>query len=128
MSKRGNEILLRARQHARAFRSVETLQRIDVPEWETSVFFWPEMSVEERRGVYRHLRANAGGGVELALDSMLEAAVSQVLLRSRDEFGALLFSDADEDGLRDTSPDVLMRISNAMGYGSKPTQEDSEKN
>jgi hypothetical protein len=51
-----------------------------------------------------------------------------VCLRARDQFGQRLFTDADGDALRDTSPEVLQRIANEMGWGSRPTLEDAEKN
>lgn len=127
MSK-GSDILLRARQHARASRTTESLKKIDVPEWEASIYFWPEMSVEEKRAVFRHMRGNGDGGVELAFDAMLSAAVDQVKFRARDELGNRLFSDNDDAALTDTAPDVLMRISVAMGWGNRPTQEEAEKN
>lgn len=127
MSK-GSDILLRARQHARASRTVESLKRIEVPEWDASIFFWPEMSVDEKRSVFRHMRSNGEGGIELGFDSMLAAAVDQVKYRARDELGNRLFSDGDDVALMDTAPDVLMRISAEMGWGNRPTQEEAEKN
>lgn len=128
MSSKGNEILLRARQHARASRTIETLQKIDVPEWGCSIHFWPDMSVDEKRGVFRHMRHSQDGGVELAFDAMLAAAVDQVRFRARDELGNRLFADADESAITDTAPDVLMRISGEMGWGARVSQEDAEKN
>lgn len=122
------EILLRARQHARATRTTETLRKIGVPEWDTDLYFWPDMSVEEKRGVFAHMRFDADGSTVLAGDRMLDAAVAQVLLRARDEMGNRLFSDADEAALRDTAPDVLSRISNEMGFGRRTSPEDAEKN
>jgi hypothetical protein len=127
MSKSGNEVLLRARTHFRASRTVEALEKIAVPEWETEIFYWPEMSVDEKRAVFRHLRAGSGG-LEVPLDGMLAAAVTQVCLRARDAYGNRLFGDDQEEDLRDTHPDILQRISNEMGWGSRPSLEDAEKN
>jgi hypothetical protein len=123
----GREILLRARSHFRAARVLESLRPVAVPEWDTTLYFWPEMSVEERRAVFGHLRLE-GGEIVATPGALLEAAVSMVCLRARDQFGQRLFSDADVDALRDTSPDVLQRIANEMGWGSRPTLEDAEKN
>lgn len=128
MSKRGNEILLRARQHARASRTVESLKKIEVPEWDCTIFYWPEMSVDEKRGVFRHMKQGSDGTVELGFDAMLAAAVDQVRFRARDELGHRLFSDEDADALADTSPDVLMRVSGEMGWGARVDPEDAEKN
>ena len=127
MSKAGNEILLRARSQFRATRTVESLQKIPVPEWGTEVYYWPEMSVDEKRAVYRHLRTG-DNGLEISADAMLSAAVTQVCIRARDAFGERLFSDDQEEDLRDTSPDVLQRISNEMGWGARASLEDAEKN
>ena len=123
----GNEILLRARKHFRAARTIETLRKVEVPEWATDLYFWPEMSVDEKRAVYGHLRL-AGGQVELPVDGLLNAAVTQVLVRSRNASGERLFGDDAEAALRDTDPAVLQRISNEMGFGSQPSLEAAEKN
>lgn len=127
MSEKGNKILLAARSAFRARRAVETLQKIEVPEWDCTVYYWPEMDVAEREGVYQHFRAGAEG-LQLEGAGLVNAAVMQVLLRSRDEFGNRLFGDADQAALRDTDPGVLTRISNEMGWGSRPNIEDAEKN
>lgn len=127
MSKRGNEILLKARTHARASRSVETLKKIDVPEWDCSIFYWPSMSVDEKIGVRQYTAFNPDGSLALTGAAMLSAARAQVALRARDEFGERLFGDEDEGALSDTDPNVLERISNAMGFG-RATLEDAEKN
>jgi hypothetical protein len=128
MSETGNAILLRARQHAGASRVTETLKKIEVPEWGTEIYFWPEMSVEEKRGVFRHMKSNGQGGIALAMDALIDAAVAQVCLRARNSQGIRLFSDGDESAIAQTHPDVLTEISNQMGWGSRPTMEDAEKN
>lgn len=126
MSNVGNELLLRARSHFRAARTVETLRKIAVPEWGAEIHYWPEMSVDEKRAVFRHLKATEG--LDMALDGMLGAAVTQVCRRARDQYGNRMFGDDQEDALSDTDPDVLLRISNEMGWGSRPSLEDAEKN
>lgn len=120
----GKEILLRARQHFRASRTVETLHKIHVPEWEADIYYWPEMSVEERRGVYRNMPISG----ELTGAAMVSAAVDHVRLRSRNEHGDRLFSDEDESALIDTAPHVLARIAAVMGWGERTTLEGAEKN
>jgi hypothetical protein len=86
------------------------------------------MSVEEKRGVFRHMKSNGRGGIELAMDALLGAAVTQVCVRARNSQGIRLFDDEDESAIAQTHPDVLTEISNQMGWGSRPTMEDAEKN
>ncbi len=126
MSK-GSDILLRARTHFRAARTVETLARVHVPEWDTTIHYWPEMSVEESREVGQHLKIE-GGQVVISAGDMTAAAVTQILFRARDEHGARLFGDSDEAALADTDPKVLQRIAAEMGWVSRTTAEDAEKN
>lgn len=121
------EILLAARQHFRRARTTDALQKIDVPEWGCEVYYWPEMDVEEKRAVFRHLRM-VGGSVEIPLGDLVDAAITQVCLRARDAFGNRLFSDEDAKALADTDPEVLQRVANEMGYGSRVSLEDAEKN
>lgn len=120
----GKDILLKARSHFRAARTVETLRRIVVPEWDTEVYFWPEMSVEERRAVYAHIKM----GTERTFADLSAAALTQVLWRARDAHGNRLFSDADAAALADADPKVLERIGGEMGFGSGLSVEDAEKN
>lgn len=123
----GKEILLRARSHFRLARVVETLRKVEVPEWETTLHYWPEMSVEEKRAVFDHMRVE-GGKVVATPGTLLEAAVSMILLRARDPFGNRLFQDTDAAALADTSPEVLQRIANEMGWGSSESVEDAQGN
>lgn len=123
----GRDILLKARSHFRAARTVETLKKIAVPEWDTEVFYWPEMSVEESRAVGRHIRVS-GGSASITAGDLTEASVTQVLLRARDAYGNRLFTDADDAALADTDPAVLQRIASAMGWASRASLEDAEGN
>lgn len=121
------DILLRARQHFRNARTVETLRKISVPEWGAEVYFWPEMSLDERRSVYAPMRMS-DGRLEMSPAALLDASVAQVCLRSRDAHGNRLFTDSDDAALRDTDPEVLQRIASEMGWGSRASVEDAEKN
>jgi hypothetical protein len=122
------EILLRARSHFRAFRTVETLQKIHVPEWDLDVYYWPKMSVEEAREVRRFMRM-APGGEGLSAGALIEASVAQVVYRARDQSGVRIFSDADAEPLStDTDSDVIRRIALEMGFSSGESLEDAEKN
>lgn len=121
-----DSVLLKARQHFRNLRTVEALRKIDVPEWDSSVYYWPEMSVEERRAVYAHLKV---GGSGITAGDLTAASLAQVLARARDAHGARLFRDEDEKALADdTSADVLQRIAAEMGWSNGGTVEDAEKN
>lgn len=124
MSK-GDDILLAARQHFGALRTVETLRRIKVPEWnDAELCYWPEMDVTEKCaifGAFRGLRPDSAA-------QLLDAAVLHVLLRSRNAFGDRLFMDEHEAAIRATHPDVLLRIANEMGWGRQRSLEDHEKN
>lgn len=118
------ELLLKARQQFRAKRTVETLQKITVPEWGFDLYYWPAMSVEERMAVRSHVKL----GETRTLADITATAVTQILKRARDAHGTLLFTDGDRASLEDTDPTVLERISGDMGYGVDITIEDAEKN
>lgn len=123
----GRDILLKARSHFRAARTVETLAKIEVPEWETTIHYWPDMSVEESREVGRHIRI-AGGQAAISAGDLTEASVTQILLRARDAFGNRLFTDGDATALADTDPAVLRRIASAMGWSGRESVEDAAGN
>lgn len=123
----GKDVLTRARAHFRPSRDVSRLRAIAVPEWDTTLHYFPEMSLEEAREVGRHIKLEGGQAV-INGGSLVEAAVTQVLYRARDEFGDRLFDDSDEKALTDTDPEVLKRIASQMGWVSSPTVEEAEKN
>jgi hypothetical protein len=120
---RGTDILLAARSHFRAARTVEALRKVEVPEWGATLHYWPEMDVAERRAIWAHFRP----GETPTTGELLDASVMQVLLRARNEHGERLFSDMDVEALRDTHPDVLQRVANEFGWRST-SLEVAEKN
>jgi hypothetical protein len=124
MSKKGDEILLRARQQFRNTRTVETLRKIHVAEWATDIFYWPTRDMAERIAVEEHIRIN---GDRTAAD-LRRFHLAQVVHRARDVMGERLFTDDDAAALGDTHPEVLGRISSEMGMGDGLTLEEAEKN
>jgi hypothetical protein len=124
MSAKGDAILLRARQKFGNARVVETLKKIDVPEWEAEVYFWPIRDMDERLAIEQHIRING----DRTLADLGRFHLAQVTFRARDEQGFRLFNDAQAEALAKTHPEVIQRISVAMGMGDGMTLEVAEKN
>jgi hypothetical protein len=124
MSEKGNAILLRARQQFRQLRTVEGLKRIEVPEWECSIYYWPVRDLEERLAVEQHIRI----GADRTFADLMRLHTAQVCYRARDEQGFRLFTDEDAKALADTAPKVVERVSSEMGLGDGLTLEEAEKN
>jgi hypothetical protein len=124
MSAKGDAILLRARQKFGNARVVETLKKIEVPEWGAAVYYWPVRDMEERLAIEQHIRL----GGERTMADLGRLHLAQVTYRARDEQGFRLFSDADTEALAKTAPEVLQRVSMQMGLGDGMTVEVAEKN
>jgi len=106
-------------------RSPENLKEIPVPEWGISVYYWPEMTLSERRDIFLYAKQD---GDRTILD--LEAMAMTIMVRARDASGAKLFSKAERQELMNQyDPDVLVRIVSEMNGGTESVSvEDSEKN
>lgn len=124
MSEKGNAILLRARQQFRQLRTVESLKKIEVPEWDSTLHYWPVRDLEERLAVEQHIRI----GGDRTFADLMRLHTAQVCHRARDELGFRLFTDEDAKALADTYPKVVERISSEMGLGDGLTLEEAEKN
>lgn len=126
MSDKGNAILTHARQQFRDQRTVETLRKLEVPEWNnTTIYYWRARDVTERLAIDKHIVISG----DRTVAQMVEFYAATVCQRARDERGNRLFSDSDEDGIRDTDPQVLQKIALAMGLGGdSPSVEEAEKN
>jgi hypothetical protein len=123
MSEKGNAILLRARQKFGVTRVVETLRKIEVPEWDATIYYWPVRDMNERLATEQHIKF-----ADRTMADMRRLNMASVLSRARDERGERLFSDADETALSDTDQDVVARIAGQMGLGEDLTIEEAEKN
>ena len=104
-------------------RKPETLVAIPVPAWKTTVFFWPDMTLAERREIFMLAKQK---GDETVLD--LEAMAITLIVRARDIEGKRLFSKAERmELMNDYDPEVIAEIVSAMNT-PVPSIEDAEKN
>lgn len=107
----------------KARRSPETLVEIPVPEWKISVWYWPDMTLQERRDIYLLAKQEDG---QTILD--LEAMAVTLIVRARDADGKRLFAMPEKRELMtEYDPEVISRIVGSMA-STAPTVEESEKN
>jgi hypothetical protein len=104
-------------------RKPDTLVAIPVPAWNTTVYFWPDMTLAERREIFMLAKQK---GDETILD--LEAMAITLIVRARDKEGKRLFSKAERiELMNEYDPEVITHIVSAMNTNA-PTVEDAEKN
>lgn len=104
-------------------RKPETLVAIPVPAWNTTVYYWPDMTLAERREIFMLAKQK---GDETILD--LEAMAITLIVRARDRDGKRLFSKGERlELMNDYDPEVIASIVAAMNT-SVETVEDAEKN
>ncbi len=104
-------------------RSPDALLEVPVPEWGISVYYWPDMTLAERREIFLFAKQD---GDKTILD--LEAMAVTVQVRARDKHGAKLFGRVErKDLMNEYDPDVLVRIVTEMNTGGVNI-EDAEKN
>jgi hypothetical protein len=113
----------RAKESFKARRSPDTLVEIPVPEWGISVWYWPDMTLQERREIYLLAKQEDG---QTILD--LEAMAVSLIVRARDSAGKKLFAMPEKRELMtEYDPDVISRVVGSMASGGL-TVEDAEKN
>lgn len=82
---------------------------IDVPEWETKIYYKPSTTMFEESKIIELTQAN----------KTTEALVTTLIMRARDEEGKPLFTAADKHKLmRAVDPKVILRIVTEMGGDS----------
>ena len=105
-------------------RSPDALLEIPVPEWGISVYYWPDMTLAERREIFLLAKQD---GENTILD--LEAMAVTIQVRARDKSGARLFGKAERrDLMNDYDPDIIARIVSAMNGGTIQSVEVAEGN
>lgn len=104
-------------------RTPDTLVAIPVPAWNTTVYFWPDMTLAERREIFMLAKQR---GDETILD--LEAMAITLIVRARDKEGKRLFAKAERiELMNEYDPEVITEIVSAMN-SAVPSIEDAEKN
>lgn len=114
-----SKILERATAHFRNQISGE-MKSIDVPEWETKIYFKAVTSLKEEGKILE--LSQAGKSVE--------ALVESLVIRARNEDGSRMFTMADKMILlNEVDPKVLIRVVGEMnGVGQDLDLETVEKN
>jgi hypothetical protein len=104
-------------------RTVENLQPIPVPEWNVTVYYWPDMTLSERREIFALVKQQDGATV---LD--MEAMAITLIVRARDKDGKKMFHKAEKvELMNEYDPDVIARVVSAMN--ADPVDlGDAEKN
>jgi hypothetical protein len=104
-------------------RTVENLRPILVPEWDVTVYYWPDMTLAERREIFLLAKQQDGATV---LD--MEAMAVTLIIRGRDKDGKRIWHKAEKiELMNEYDPEVIARIVSAMN--TEPiSMEDAEKN
>lgn len=112
-----------AREQFKLKRTPDTLVAISVPEWGATVYYWPAMTLQERREIYLLAKSSEGATV---LD--LEAMAVSLIVRARDSGGKRIWSNAEKRELMtEYDPDIIARIVAEMNDGTVMAG-DAEKN
>lgn len=112
---------VQAKQNFLEQRTPAQLKEIPVKEWGISVYYWPKLSMAEKRAVANAYRAEVSQDVQ-------GAQIEQIIVRARDEHGDALFSEKERgDLMQRYDPAVIERVTNAM-MADAVTTEDAEKN
>lgn len=113
----------KAREQFAQRRTPETLVSVAVPEWGATVYYWPAMTLQERREIFLLAKQSEG---QTVLD--LEAMAVSLIVRARDVNGKRLWNNAEKRELMtEYDPDIIARIVADMNDGTLATG-DAEKN
>lgn len=112
-----SKVLDKATAHFRAQLN-NTMECIDVPEWETKIWFKKVTTLREESKV-----------LELSQQGKtVEALVESIIIRARNEDGSKMFAMPDKITLlNEVDPKIIIRIAGELN-GVKDTMEDVEKN
>ena len=112
-----SKILEKATAHFRAQLN-NSMEVIDVPEWETKIYFKKVTTLKEESKV-----------LELSQQGKtVEALVESIIMRARNEDGTKMFSMPDKITLmNEVDPRIIIRVAGEMN-GVKDTLDEVEKN
>ena len=113
-----NAILNKATSHFRS-KLDRSLRHIDVPEWETQVYFYETTPLRDESQI---LKLQQEG-------KPVEALVQSLVVKARNADGTKMFQNADRQVLlNEVDPKVIIRIASAINGVDDDSLEDVEKN
>ena len=86
-------------------RKPDSLVPIEVPQWKTVIYYWPDMTLAERREIFLLAKQENGNTV---LD--LEAMAVTLIVRARDKDGKLIFSTSENAELKNENGSVTPTV------------------
>lgn len=96
-----------------------TLESIVVPEWDTTVYFYPTSPLREESQI---LRLQQEG-------KSVEALVMSLIIKARNADGSKMFTPADKVTLmNEVDPKVIIRVAGAINGVDTESLDDVEKN
>jgi len=113
-----NAILNKATTHFRS-KLDGSLNSIDVPEWETTVYFYQTSPLRDESQI---LKLQQEG-------KPVDALVQSLIVKARNADGTKMFQNADRVTLlNEVDPAVIIRIASAINGVDEDSLEDVEKN
>lgn len=111
-------VLANATKHFRS-RLDGTMQSFEVPEWETTVFFYPTSSLRDESSI---LKLQQEG-------KTVEALVQSLIIKARNADGTKMFQPADRVTLmNEVDPKIIIKVAGAINGVDTDELEDVEKN
>jgi hypothetical protein len=111
-------VLQKATQHFRT-KLDGSLEKVEVPEWETAVYFYPTTPLKDEASI---LKLQQEG-------KMVEALVQSLIVKARNADGSKMFAPADKVTLmNEVDPKVIIRIASKINGVDTEDIEEVEKN
>lgn len=113
-----SSVLDRATKHFRG-KLDGSLESIDVPEWETKIYFYPTTPLKDESAI---LKLQQEG-------KTVEALVQSLIVKARNADGSKMFAPADRVTLmNEVDPKVIIRVAAAINGVDTEDLEEVEKN
>lgn len=110
-------VILNAQKHFKSKIS-GGLEKIEVPEWNTTIYYRPTATLKETEAV---VKLHQSGQI-------MESLATVLILRALDEEGKRVFKQADMfDLMNEVDPDVVIRVATDI-MNSEPSQDEIAKN
>jgi hypothetical protein len=113
-----SSVIQKATQHFRS-KLDGSLAKIDVPEWESEIYFYPTTPLKEESSI---LKLQQEG-------KTVEALIQSIIVKARNADGSKMFAPADRvTMMNEVDPQILMRIAGQLNGIDVDSLDDIEKN